>query len=184
MYEMYTDRLISSRPQPWLYLAQYGNRLHQKEDEEVNRNGGGLGQVDDKCQKWEGQDPGDSFDWLWKYSFPSAYGKWTGKKFWEKTKRKLPSPPLGQSLYQRPHQRLPLLVYHISSPVRLGAFGAGLGSFFINWLCILVLCIRCYFAYCILTILASCLQTETIKAYARHAGPRRRRLYLHLIGLN
>ena len=51
-------------------------------------------------------------------------------------------------------------------------------------LCILVLCIRCYFAYCILTILASCLQTETIQAYARHAGPRRRRLCLHLIGLN
>ena len=31
------------------------NRLHQKEDEEVNRNGGGLCQVDDKCQKWEGK---------------------------------------------------------------------------------------------------------------------------------
>ena len=38
------------------------------------------------------------------------------------------SPSLGQSLYQR----LPLLVYHIASSVRVGAFGAGLGSFFIN----------------------------------------------------
>ena len=28
------------------------------------------------------------------------------------------------------HERLPLLVYHISSSVRVGAFGAGLGSFF------------------------------------------------------
>ena len=43
------------------------------------------------------------------------------------------SPSLGQSLYQR----LPLLVYHIASSVRVGASGAGLGSFFINWLCIL-----------------------------------------------
>ena len=43
------------------------------------------------------------------------------------------SPSLGQRLYQR----LPLLVYHIASSVRVGAFGAGLGSFFINWLCIL-----------------------------------------------
>ena len=38
------------------------------------------------------------------------------------------SPSLGQSLYQR----LPLLVYHTASSVRVGAFGAGLGSFFIN----------------------------------------------------
>ena len=37
--------------------------------------------------------------------------------------RETSSPPLGQSLY---------LVYHISSSVRVGAFGAGLGSFFIN----------------------------------------------------
>ena len=59
------------------------------------------------------------------------------------------SPPLGQSLYQRLHQRLPLLVYHISSSVRVGAFGAGLGSFFIYRLYILVLSIRCFFAYCI-----------------------------------
>ena len=43
------------------------------------------------------------------------------------------SPSLGQSLYQR----LPLRVYHIASSVRVGAFGAGFGSFFINWLCIL-----------------------------------------------
>ena len=43
------------------------------------------------------------------------------------------SPSLGQSLYQR----LPLLVYHIASSVRVGAFRAGLGSFFINWWCIL-----------------------------------------------
>ena len=33
------------------------------------------------------------------------------------------------------------------------------------------------------TIPASCLQTETIQAYARHAGPRRRRLCLHLMEL-
>ena len=119
------------------------NRLHEKEDEEVNRNGGGMCQVDDKCQKWEGQDPGDCFYCLWKYSFSSAYGKWTGKTFWEKTKKKLPSPPLGQSPYTV-HERLPLLVYHISSSVRVGAFGAGLGSFFIYRLYILVLSIRCF----------------------------------------
>ena len=47
------------------------------------------------------------------------------------------------------HERLPLLVYHISSSVRVGAFGAGLGSFFIYRLYILVLSIRCFFAYCI-----------------------------------
>ena len=124
------------------------NRLHEKEDEEVNRNGGGMCQVHDKCQKWEGQDPGDCFDCLWKYSFPSAYGKWTGKTFWEKTKKKLLSPPLGQSPHTV-HERLPLLVYHISSSVRVGALGAGLGSFFIYRLYVLVLSITCFFAYCI-----------------------------------
>ena len=46
--------------------------------------------------------------------------------------RETSSPPLGQSQYQRLHQRLLLLAYHISSSVRVGAFGAGLGSFFIN----------------------------------------------------
>ena len=64
-------------------------------------------------------------------------------KRFERRQRKLPSSPLGQSLYTV-HQRLPLLVYHISSSVRVGAFGAGLGSFFIYCLCILVLCIRCF----------------------------------------
>ena len=49
-------------------------------------------------------------------------------KGFEIRQRETSSPPLGQSLYQR----LPLMVYHISSSVRVGAFCAGLGSFFIN----------------------------------------------------
>ena len=70
------------------------------------------------------------------------------KRFERMAKKKLLSPPLGQSPHTV-HERLPLLVYHISSSVRVGAFGAGLGSFFIYRLYVLVLSITCFFAYCI-----------------------------------
>ena len=110
------------------------NRFHQKEEEEVKRNGGGLCQVDDKTVTrilplsflifviHLAQPNSFPFNFLILFlilvtvltvsertTFPSAHSTWTGKTLWENTNRKPPSPLIGQRL-SAVHQRLPLLV--------------------------------------------------------------------------